>query len=90
LESDRSFFQISSTPSLRTRRRTAPVWYDADRNSRSPTTSGVAALTDACMRERQRFVKRTVPSFGSSPTSPVRVRKKACRTPSMVAATGDE
>ncbi len=63
--------------------------YDAVTKSRSPLTRGVAALTDAFIRERHLWEKRTAPVAGSTDSTPSRVKKTACGTPPKPAATGE-
>src|SRR5262245_26949826 len=68
----------------------APGPYSDETKSWSPTTSGVAALTEELLRDRQRFWNWIVPVAGSSPSKLSRVRKTAVRCPPIVAATPDE
>jgi hypothetical protein len=58
--------------------------------TRSPTTSGDAAFTEAADRERQTRWNTDAPLAGSRPTRPCRVKNTATRLPPKVAPTPDE
>jgi hypothetical protein len=58
-------------------------------NTLSSKRTGLAALTDACDRERHGSSKRTVPVAASKPTSPARSKQRTNRLSPWENSVGD-